>query len=393
MQDKLAGIEARYEELESLLANPEVAQDYEKVAEYAQERRSLEDIVTAYREYESVLAEHGDTQMLLEDEDSAEMRELAQEELAGLEARRGELEETLRLMLLPKDPRDGKNVIFEIRAGAGGDEAGLFAHDLYRLYTRYAEDRGWKTDMVSANETGVGGFKEVIFEVRGKGAYSRLKYESGVHRVQRVPVTESQGRIHTSTATVAVLAEIDEVEIEVDPNDLKIDVYRSRGAGGQSVNTTDSAVRVTHIPTGLVVAVQDERSQLQNRARALNILRARLYEEEQRRRWEEQDASRRSQVGSGERAEKIRTYNYPQNRVTDHRIGENYTLNVVMDKADLDPIIDELAMRDQAEKLQAAGGIDTGACLRRRKPRRASDVGAPPGSRANLDFGSPGSPT
>jgi peptide chain release factor 1 len=355
MQDKLAGIEARYEELESLLANPEVAQDYEKVAEYAQERRSLEDIVTAYREYESVLAEHGDTQMLLEDEDSAEMRELAQEELAGLEARRGELEETLRLMLLPKDPRDGKNVIFEIRAGAGGDEAGLFAHDLYRLYTRYAEDRGWKTDMVSANETGVGGFKEVIFEVRGKGAYSRLKYESGVHRVQRVPVTESQGRIHTSTATVAVLAEIDEVEIEVDPNDLKIDVYRSRGAGGQSVNTTDSAVRVTHIPTGLVVAVQDERSQLQNRARALNILRARLYEEEQRRRWEEQDASRRSQVGSGERAEKIRTYNYPQNRVTDHRIGENYTLNVVMDKADLDPIIDELAMRDQAEKLQAAG--------------------------------------
>ena len=355
MLDKLAGIEARYVELERLMADPDQAQNYQKMAEYARERRGLEDLVTAYREYQAVLSEYEDTQALLESEESPDMRVLAQEELAALAARREKLEEGLRLMLLPKDPRDQKNVIVEIRAGAGGDEAGLFARDLYRLYTRYAENRGWKTEALSAHETGVGGFKAVIFEVRGEGAYSRLKYESGVQRVQRVPITESQGRIHTSTATVAVLAEMDEVEIEIDPNDLKIDVYRSRGAGGQSVNTTDSAVRVTHLPTGIVVAVQDERSQLQNRARALNVLRARLYEEEQRRLWEEQDASRRSQVGSGQRAEKIRTYNYPQNRITDHRVGQNYPLNIVMDKADLDPIIDELAMRDQAEKLQAAG--------------------------------------
>jgi peptide chain release factor 1 len=354
MLDKLAGIEARYEDLEGLMADPEVAQDHQKIAEYAQERSGLDDVVTAFREYRRVLAEYEETEALLEGEEGAEMRALAQEELDGLATRRDELEESLRLLLLPRDPRDKKNVIVEIRAGAGGDEAGLFASELYRLYTRYAENRGWKTDLVGANETGVGGFKEVVFEVRGAGAYSRLKYESGVHRVQRVPVTESQGRIHTSTATVAVLAEMDEVEIEVDSNDLKIDVYRSSGPGGQSVNTTDSAVRITHLPTGLVVAVQDERSQLQNRARAMALMRAKLYEEEQRRLWEAQDASRRSQVGSGERAEKIRTYNFPQNRIIDHRIGQNYTLNFVMDKAELDPLIDELAMRDQAEKLQAA---------------------------------------
>jgi len=354
MQDKLAGIEARYDELERLMSDPDVMQDHQKIATYAQERSGLEDIVTAYREHKGILAEIEDTQMLLDEAESDEMRALAEEELEGLTARRDELEATLHTMLLPKDPRDAKNVIVEIRAGAGGDEAGLFAHDLYRLYNRYAENRGWKTDLISANETGVGGFKEVIFEVRGKGAYSRFKHESGVHRVQRVPVTESQGRVHTSTATVAVLAEMDEVEIEVNQNDLKIDVYRSSGPGGQSVNTTDSAVRITHLPTGIVVAVQDERSQLQNRARALSILRARLYEEEQRRQWEEQDESRRTQVGSGERAEKIRTYNYPQNRITDHRLGQNFTLNAMMDKADLDPIVDELILRDQAEKLQAA---------------------------------------
>jgi peptide chain release factor 1 len=354
MQDKLAGIEARYDELERLMSDPEVMQDHQKIATYAQERSGLDAIVTAYREYNGILSEIEDTQMLLDEDESGEMRAMAEEEMEGLTARREQLEDTLRTMLLPKDPRDQKNVIIEIRAGAGGDEAGLFAHDLYRLYTRYAENHRWKTDLISANETGVGGFKEVIFEMRGKGAYSRFKHESGVHRVQRVPVTESQGRVHTSTATVAVLAEIDDVEIEVNQNDLKIDVYRSSGPGGQSVNTTDSAVRITHLPTGIVVAVQDERSQLQNRARALSILRARLYEEEQRRQWEEQDESRRTQVGSGERAEKIRTYNYPQNRITDHRLGQNFTLNAMMDKADLDPIFDELILRDQADKLQAA---------------------------------------
>ena len=355
MLDKLAGIEARYDELERLMSDPDIVQDHRKVAEYARERSSLEGIVTTYREYTGVLSEIEDTSSLLESEDSPDMRELAQEELASLEARGDQLEASLRLMLLPKDPRDDKNVIIEIRAGTGGDEAGLFAHELYRLYTRYAENQRWKVEMLSSRETGVGGFKEVIFEIRGKGAYSRLKYESGVHRVQRVPITESQGRIHTSTSTVAVLPEIDEVEITIDPNDLKIDVYRSKGAGGQSVNTTDSAVRITHLPTGMVVAVQDERSQLQNRARAMSVLRARLYDAEQNRLQSEIDESRRSQVGSGERSEKIRTYNYPQNRLTDHRIGENYTLSFTMEKADLDPIIDELATREQAKKLQAAG--------------------------------------
>jgi peptide chain release factor 1 len=257
-------------------------------------------------------------------------------------------------MLLPKDPRDDKNVIMEIRAGTGGDEAALFAADLSRMYMRYAEARRWKTDVISVNETGQGGFKEIIFEIKGHGAYSRLKYESGVHRVQRVPVTESQGRIHTSTATVAVLAEIDDVEIEINPNDLQIDTYRSAGAGGQNVQKNETAVRITHLPSGLVVACQDERSQLQNRLRAMSILRARLYDIEQTRLQEAQASERRSQVGTGERSEKIRTYNFPQSRVTDHRINiSSYNLHGVLE-GNLDMFIDELATREQAERLAEA---------------------------------------
>jgi peptide chain release factor 1 len=353
MLEKLTGIEARYSEIEQLMADPEMAVGYARMAGLAQEKAGLEEIVGAYRQYRRVCEEIAATETLLGEEDDEEMRALAQDELDQLAARRDALEAELRVMLLPKDPRDEKNVIVEIRAGAGGDEAGLFAADLYRMYTRYAEARGWKTEILSAHETGVRGFKEIIFQVRGRGAYSRFKYESGVHRVQRVPVTESAGRIHTSTATVAVLAEMDDVEVKIDENDLRLDVFRSRGAGGQSVNTTDSAVRITHLPSGIVVTCQDERSQLQNRARALAILRARLYDSEQKRAQDVQDAARRSQVGTGERSEKIRTYNFPQNRVTDHRIGMTvHNLPAVLGGV-LDAFIDELAAREQAEKLQA----------------------------------------
>ena len=354
LADKLAGIAARYEELEQLMGDPEIASDYEKVAELAQERANIEDLTRGYYEYRDVLQQIDETETLLDETDDNEMRELAQDELRSLVERRDELEEELRLLLLPSDPRDAKNVIMEIRAGAGGDEAGLFAADLYRMYTRYAEFQGWKVDVISSHETGVGGFKEIIFEIRGKGAFSRLKYESGVHRVQRVPVTESQGRIHTSTATVAVLAEADEVEVEINDSDLDIESFKAGGAGGQNVQKNDTAIRITHLPTGLVVACQDERSRTQNLRRAMSILRARLYDIEQRRIKDEQDAARSSMVGSGDRAEKIRTYNYPQNRVTDHRINlSSYNLTGVVD-GDLDEFIDELATRDQAERLQQA---------------------------------------
>ena len=354
MLDKLAGIAARYEELERLMADPAIAADYEKVAEYARERSNLQPIVEGYREYKSTLEQIEEVRALLDSEDP-EMKELAQEELSTLETRREELEKQLRLMLLPRDPRDEKNVIMEIRAGTGGEEAALFAADLFRMYTRYAEKNGWQVEILSSHETGVGGFKEVIFEIKGRGAYSRLKYESGVHRVQRVPITESQGRIHTSTATVAVLAEVDDIEIDINEKDLEVDTFRSSGAGGQHVQKNETAIRITHKPTGIVVQCQDERSKTQNLLRAMSILRARLYDMEQRRVQEEQDAARRSMVGSGERAEKIRTYNYPQNRVTDHRINlSSYNLSAVMD-GDLDMFIDELATRDQAERLQHAG--------------------------------------
>jgi len=347
MQEKLASIEARYDELNRLMAEGSSG-DYAKVAEYAKERSELEEIVSAYRTYKTVSADLEGARALQADPTFAE---LAAEEIPPLEQRQAELEAKLKVLLVPKDPRDDRNVIMEIRAGAGGDEAGIFAADLFRMYTRYAESRNWKAEILSQNDTGVGGFKEVIFQVKGKGAFSRLKYESGVHRVQRVPVTESAGRIHTSTATVAVLAEVDEVEIDIPERDVKLDTYRASSAGGQNVQKNATAVRLTHLPTGMVVTCQDERSLTQNRLRAMSILRARLYEFEAEKRQRAEAAERKSQVGSGERSEKIRTYNFPQSRVTDHRVGiSSYNLPGVLD-GDLDQFIDELSARDQAEKL------------------------------------------
>jgi len=350
--EKLVGVESRYDELNRLLAEGSEGGNFAKVAEYAKERAALEEIVARFHEYRVVLKQLDEARALRDDE---AMRELAEAEIPALEQRSGELEATLKQLLLPKDPRDDKSVIVEIRAGAGGDEAGIFAADLFRLYTRYADGRGWKSEILSQNATGVGGFKEMIFEVRGKGAYSRLKYESGVHRVQRVPVTESAGRIHTSTATVAVLAEVDEVDIDVPEKDVKIDTYRASSAGGQNVQKNATAVRLTHVPSGLVVTCEDERSQTQNRLRAMSILRARLYEMEMEKRQKAEAAERKSQVGTGDRSEKVRTYNYPQGRVTDHRIGvSSYNLPAVMD-GNIDQFIDELATREQAEKLAEAG--------------------------------------
>ncbi len=357
MLDRLKKVEERYEELTRLMADPEVAQDYERVAEYAKERSDLEDIVSIYRDYKNTVTEMEGTQTLLTDDADPELRELAEMEVVELQGRLDELEAQLHQMLLPKDPRDAKDVIVEIRAGAGGDEAGLFAAELYRMYTRYAEGRGWKTDLLSEHATGVGGFKEVIFDVRGRGAFSRLKFESGVHRVQRVPITESSGRIHTSTVTVAVLPEVDDVEIHIDPKDLEIVAYGASGPGGQHMQKNATAIRIIHAPTGMVVSCESERSQTQNRMRAMAILRARLYEQERLKQEAKIAESRRSQVGTGERSAKIRTYNFPQNRVTDHRIGVSSQPGGVLD-GKIDIFIDELAAQEQARRLEAMGEAD-----------------------------------
>ncbi len=352
MWEKLEGIETRYEEIAQRMADPEVVSDPDRLAELAREHAELEEIVTLYRQYRQARAELDQAESLLDDSDP-ELRELAEAEVARLREHLDDLEAQLRQLLLPRDPRDQRDVIVEIRAGTGGEEAGLFAADLYRMYTRYAERRGWQTELLSAHPTDLGGFKEVIFEVRGRGAFSRLKFESGVHRVQRVPITESSGRIHTSTATVAVLPEADEVEVYIDPNDIEMEVYRSSGPGGQHMQKNATAVRLIHKPTGMVVTCESERSQTQNRARALAVLRARLYEIERQKQETEIAETRRAQVGTGERSEKIRTYNFPQNRVTDHRIGLTlYRLPDVLD-GDLDPFIDELITQAQAERLQA----------------------------------------
>lgn len=355
MLEKLAGIDARYEEIERLMSDPAVANDYTKVAELNKERSELEDIVSAYRRYKKQLEDLESAQALLRDSDDDEMREMAQMEISELEVAIEQLLQDMKLLLLPKDPRDGKNAIVEIRAGAGGDEAGLFAGDLLRMYTRYADRQRWKVEMLEEHQAGGNVIKSVTFMVKGGGVFSRMKYESGVHRVQRVPATESQGRIHTSTATVAVLAEMDEVDVKLDMGDVRVDVFRSQGAGGQSVNTTDSAVRMTHMPTGIVVEMQDERSQLQNRERAKTVLIARLYEMEMEKQRAAQEAERRGQIGSADRSEKIRTYNYPQNRVTDHRVNfSSYNLPAVMD-GEIDEFIDELATAEQASLLAGSG--------------------------------------
>jgi peptide chain release factor 1 len=352
--DRLQSIHQRYEELSALLCDPNVVNNPNKLRTYSKEQRGLEEQNSAYLEYKQVIADLQDAKLMLEDKLDDEMRELVKAEIDELTERKIELEEKIKILLLPKDPNDDKNVIVEVRGAAGGDEAALFAASLYRMYGRYAERHGWKVEVLEASPTGLGGMKEVVFSIQGQGAYSRLKYESGAHRVQRVPSTESGGRIHTSTATVAVLPEAEDVEIEINEKDLRIDTFCSSGPGGQSVNTTKSAVRITHIPSGIVVSCQDEKSQISNKDKAMRVLRARLYDMKQQEEMAKYADARKSAVGTGDRSERIRTYNFPQSRVTDHRIGLTlHKLDMILD-GDLEEVIDSLILHEQTEQLKHA---------------------------------------
>ena len=356
LTEKLEDAVRRYDELTDSMGQPEVASSYEKVQSLAKERAAMERVVGLYRDYKKTVAELGETQTLLREKPDPDLAAMAREEIARLEERRDRLSDEMRIALLPADPNDDKSVIVEIRAGAGGDEAALFAADLYRMYSRYAQALGFKIDVLNTNSTGIGGFKEIIFQVKGQGAFGKFKYESGVHRVQRVPTTESSGRIHPSTITVAVISEVEEVEVTIDPGDLKIDIFHAGGAGGQNVNKVATAVRITYLPTGMVVVCQDERSQLKNKTKAMSVLRARLYDIEIRKQQQEVAEDRRSQVGTGDRSEKIRTYNFPQDRVTDHRIGMTlHNLSGILE-GDMGGLVQALAAREREEMLVKAGG-------------------------------------
>jgi peptide chain release factor 1 len=353
LQEKLQPFIDRYEEINELLASPEIVSDIKKMTDLSKEQSGLEAIVTAAREYIQTIEDIEENKMLLEDK---ELGELAKEELKELEPRKEELEGEIKILMVPKDPNDDKNIYIELRAGTGGDEAALFVGDLFRAYVRYAENRGWKVEIMNSSESESGGYKEMVALVKGEDVYSRLKFEGGTHRVQRVPATESQGRVHTSAITVAVMPEVDDVEIEINPNDLKIDVMRSSGCGGQSVNTTDSAVRITHIPTGIVVTNQDQKSQHKNKDKAMKVLKARLYDLEMQELQEKEGADRKAQVGTGDRSGRIRTYNYPQGRISDHRINLTlYRLDAIMNDGLFDEIIDPLIADHQAKLMEASG--------------------------------------
>ncbi|MCL6571904.1 MAG: peptide chain release factor 1 [Bacillus sp. (in: Bacteria)] len=354
MFDRLQSVEDRYEKLNELLSDPQIVKDTKKLREYSKEQSDIQKTVQTYREYNAVRDQLQEAKAMLDEKLDADMREMVKEEVNELEAQIGELETLMKLLLVPKDPNDDKNVIFEIRGAAGGDEAALFAGNLYRMYSRYAEAQGWKTDLIDASPTGLGGYKEISFMINGTGAYSKLKFENGAHRVQRVPETESSGRIHTSTATVVCLPEAEEFEYEIHDKDIRFDAFASSGAGGQSVNTTMSAVRLTHIPTGIVVSIQDEKSQHKNKDKAMKVLRARVYDKFQQEAQAEYDSVRKSAVGTGDRSERIRTYNFPQNRVTDHRIGLTIQKLDTILEGKLDDVIDALIMDDQARRLESA---------------------------------------